>query len=162
MPITAVYAGSFDPFTLGHVDIARRGASLFERVIVAVGTNPAKRYTFTHLERQEIIADALSDVSNVTVDSFAGLLVDYCHSQQAMVILRGLRSEKDLSFEFPIGLANMNMYPEIQTVCLLSDPKHIYVSSSLVKEIACNGGDAQPYLPTKAFQYLQQTLTNGQ
>ena len=109
MGTVAVYAGSFDPITMGHVDIIRRGATLFDRVIVAVGQNPAKQYTFSLEERMRIIRSAVSGVDNVEVDRFEGLLVDYCKQVGARVILRGLRAVTDFEFEFKIGLANMDM-----------------------------------------------------
>jgi len=160
MPTVAVYAGSFDPITLGHVDIVRRGATLFDEVIVAVGQNPAKRYTFDLAERIRIIEDALSDVANVRVDSFDGLLVDYCRKVDARVILRGLRAVTDFEFEFKIGLANMDMAPKIQTVFLLTEPRMLFVSSSLVREIASHGGDIRRYVPVAAAEALERKYGN--
>jgi pantetheine-phosphate adenylyltransferase len=155
MHTVAVYAGSFDPITLGHVDIVRRGATLFEEVIVAVGQNPAKRYTFDLAERVRIIEDALRDVPNVRVDVFDGLLVDYCAKVGARVILRGLRAVTDFEFEFKIGLANMDMAPSIQTVFLLTEPSMLFVSSSLVREIASHKGDVSKYVPRAAADALR-------
>ena len=155
MPTVAVYAGSFDPITLGHVDIVRRGATLFDEVIVAVGQNPAKRYTFGLEQRGGIIEDALCDVSNVRVDVFDGLLVDYCRRVGARVILRGLRAVTDFEFEFKIGLANMDMAPAIQTVFLLTEPSMLFVSSSLIREIASHQGDVSKYVPTAAADALR-------
>jgi len=154
MHTVAVYAGSFDPITLGHVDIVRRGATLFEEVIVAVGQNPAKRYTFDLAERVRIIESALADVPNVRVDVFEGLLVDYCKKVDARVILRGLRAVTDFEFEFKIGLANMDMAPTIQTVFLLTEPSMLFVSSSLIREIASHKGDVRKYVPKAAADAL--------
>lgn len=151
---TAVYAGSFDPITLGHVDIVRRGATLFDRVVIAVGQNPAKRYTFDLEERIRIIRSALAGIDNIEVDSFDGLLVDYCRRVNADVILRGLRAVTDFEFEFKIGLANMDMAPDIQTVFLLTEPRMLFVSSSLVREIASHGGDIRRYVPEEAAAAL--------
>ena len=151
---TAVYAGSFDPITLGHVDIVRRGATLFDRVVIAVGQNPAKRYTFDLEERIRIIRSALQGIDNIEVDSFDGLLVDYCRRVNADVILRGLRAVTDFEFEFKIGLANMDMAPDIQTVFLLTEPRMLFVSSSLVREIASHGGDIRRYVPEEAAAAL--------
>jgi pantetheine-phosphate adenylyltransferase len=156
MGTVAVYAGSFDPITMGHVDIVRRGATLFDRVIVAVGQNPAKRYTFDLEERMRIIRSAISDVPNVEVDRFEGLLVDYCQQVGARVILRGLRAVTDFEFEFKIGLANMDMAPDIQTVFLLTEPRMLFVSSSLVREIASHGGDIRRYVPEEAARALEK------
>lgn len=156
---TAVYAGSFDPITLGHVDIVRRGATLFDRVVIAVGQNPAKHYTFDLQERIRIIRSALAGIDNIEVDSFDGLLVDYCRRVNADVILRGLRAVTDFEFEFKIGLANMDMAPDIQTVFLLTEPRMLFVSSSLVREIASHGGDIRRYVPEEAAAALLERYT---
>ena len=158
----AVYAGSFDPFTFGHLDIARRGAKMFDKLIIALGCNPAKRYLLDYKQRKSIIEDALSDHHNVEVTAFDGLLVDYCKKVNANIILRGLRSEKDLSFEFPIGLANMDMAPNIESIFLLSNPNYIFISSSLIKEIAMNGGDVTSYLPPKAVELVLNAFAKDQ
>ncbi len=156
MPRVAVYAGSFDPITLGHVDIVRRGATLFDEVIVAVGQNPAKRYSFGIEERVAIIEAALADVPNARVDVFDGLLVDYCQKVGARVILRGLRAVTDFEFEFKIGLANMDMAPDIETVFLLTEPTMLFVSSSLIREISSHGGDVSRYVPKAAAEALHR------
>lgn len=150
----AVYAGSFDPMTFGHLDIVTRGSELFDELIVAVGENPKKRYTLSLDERVGIIDSATSHLSNVSITTFQGLLVDFCQSNKANVILRGLRAVTDFEFEFQIGLANMDMAPQIETVFLLSEPKNIFISSSLIKEIAINGGSVSKYLPAAAEQAL--------
>ncbi len=154
----AVLAGSFDPITLGHMDILERGLQLFDEVIVACGNNPAKRTMFTHEERLEILRSCTAELPGARVDAFQGLLVDYCRTVDATVILRGLRAVSDFEFEFQIGLANMDMAPAIQTVFLLTEPSHIFVSSSLIKEIAQNGGDVSRYLPRPALVALQGKL----
>jgi len=153
-PKIAVYAGSFDPITYGHLNIARRGATLFDQIIVAVGENPKKRYTFSLNERIDMIEKAVMDIPNIKVMAFQGLLVDFCHRVNANIILRGLRAATDFDFEFQIGLANMDMAPDIETVFLLSEPKNIFISSSLVKEIASHHGDVQQYLPKHAYEAL--------
>lgn len=152
MSITAVYAGSFDPFTNGHLDIARRAARLFGELVIAVGDNPAKRYLLPLQERTGIISAVTADIGNVRVDTFGGLLVDYGKQIGATVIVRGLRSGKDLDFEMPIGMANRDMAPGIESVFLLSDPATIFVSSSIVREIATYGGDISRYVPAAAAQ----------
>ena len=150
----AVYAGSFDPITNGHLDVARRAALLFDRVVLAVGENPAKRYRLSLEDRLSVVREATADIPNATVDSFRGLLVDYCRSQGATAIVRGLRAVTDFEFEFQIGLANRDMAPEVETVFLLTDPRHIFISSSIVKEIAANGGDVTRYIPPAAARAL--------
>lgn len=156
--IRAVYAGSFDPCTHGHLDIVRRASRLFDEVVIAVGTNPAKRYLLGSEDRIAVLREVTADLANVRVDHFEGLLVDYCRQIGAGVILRGLRASTDFDFEFQIGLANMDMAPAIETVFLLTDPKHIFISSSLVKEIAVNGGDVSRYLPPPALAAMLRAL----
>ena len=154
----AVYAGSFDPITSGHMDLVRRATSLFDEVILAVGNNPAKRYLLSTDERVEVMKACTETLSNVSVDVFSGLLIDFCRARNAGFILRGLRAVTDFEFEFQIGLANMDMSPDIETVFLLTEPKNIFVSSSLVKEIAVNGGNVSKYLPEAAHQALMKAI----
>lgn len=154
----AVYAGSFDPVTYGHLDVIRRGATLFDEVIVAIGHNIRKSRTLSLETRLAVLRDAVRDLPNVRVDHFEGLLIRYCETIEATAILRGLRAVTDFEFEFQIGLANHDMAPNIQTVFLLSDPKHIFVSSSLIKDIAINGGDGSAYLPPFAWEALKTAL----
>ncbi len=155
---TAVYAGSFDPVTHGHLDLVRRACRLFDKVILAVGANPSKRTLLSVEQRLEILRSCTSDLPEVQVDAFTGLLVDYCAKKDAQAILRGLRAVSDFEFEFQIGLANMDMAPEIETVFLLTEPRNIFISSSLIKEIAANGGDVSRYVPPEAFKALQEAL----
>ena len=157
----AVYAGSFDPITFGHLDVAKRGARLFDRVILAVGENPNKQYLLPYEQRMHIVEEATSQVGNIEVQKFSGLLVDYCRSIGACAILRGLRAVTDFEFEFQIGLANMDMAPDIETVFLLTEPSNIFISSSLVKEIASNGGNVQRYIPTPALQALNEAFSGN-
>ena len=154
----AVYAGSFDPITNGHMDLVKRAAGLFDRVVLAIGSNPAKQYLLNIDERKAVLKECTASLSNVSVDTFEGLLVDYCKTIEARVILRGLRAVTDFEFEFQIGLANMDMAPEVETVFLLSEPKNIFISSSLVREIAENGGSVQRYLPKPAHEALHRAI----
>lgn len=154
----AVYAGSFDPMTNGHLDILRRGAGLFDELIVAVGHNPNKRGLLALDERLAVLRAVVSPIHNVRVDVFEGLLVDYCRSVGAAAILRGLRTVTDFEFEFKIGLANRDMAPEIETVFLFTDPTMLFVSSSLVREIATYGGDVSRYVPEAAHGPLMAAL----
>jgi pantetheine-phosphate adenylyltransferase len=153
---TAVYAGSFDPITLGHLDIIERGSGIFEDVVIGVGDNSAKRYALDKDQRVELVREVTQDLANVRVDSFDGLLVDFCQSIGAEVIIRGLRAVTDFEFEFQIGLANRDMAPEIETVFLLPAPRHIFISSSLVKEIFVNGGDVSAYVPAPTVDALRR------
>lgn len=154
----AVYAGSFDPFTLGHLNVLKRGCVLFEHVVLAIGTNVHKQRALPLDVRLDLLRDETRTMHQVEVSTFDGLLVDYCRAIGAGVILRGLRSTTDLEFEFPIGLANMDLAPQVQTVFLLADPQHLFVSSSLVKEITLCGGDASAYVPAATWRTLRATL----
>lgn len=151
----AVYAGSFDPVTHGHLDMIRRGTKLFDEVIVAIGHNIRKERTLPLAVREQVLREVTADIPGVRVDVYEGLLVDYCRRVGACAILRGLRAVTDFEFEFQIGLANMDMAPDIETVFLLTEPRNIFVSSSLVKEIALNGGDVTRYLPEVALAALK-------
>lgn len=155
---TAVYAGSFDPVTLGHLDLVRRACRLFDSVVLAVGANPNKRTLLSVEERMDVLRACTGDLPEVRIDSFTGLLVDYCARVEANAILRGLRAVSDFEFEFQIGLANMDMAPDIETVFLLTEPRNIFISSSLVKEIASNGGDVSRYVPPAALSALTEAL----
>ncbi len=155
----AVYAGSFDPITLGHLDVIRRGARLFDEVIVAVGDNPRKSRTLDLATRLAVLSEVCAPIPNVRIDKFDGLLVHYCQRVGAGAILRGLRAVTDFEFEFQTGLANMDMAPEIETVFLLTEPRHIFVSSSLIKEIAANGGQAARYLPEASWRALAHAMS---
>ncbi len=151
----AVYAGSFDPVTLGHLDIIRRGAGVFERVVVGVGENPAKRYLLPKDVRIATLCEVTREIPNVEVRCFSGLLVDFCREIGAGVILRGLRAVADFEFEFQAGLANRDMAPGIEPVFLLPAPRFIFISSSLVKEILVSGGDVSPYVPPATLAALR-------
>ena len=154
----AIYAGSFDPVTVGHLDVVRRGAALFQELVVAVGMNPAKRYTFDLDQRMELVAKVTGDLPNVRVVAFRGLLIDAARKEGATVILRGLRALSDFDNEFRNGLANRDM-SGLETLFMLTDPEHLFVSSSIVKEIAFNGGDVSRYVPPEvvaAFDALDR------
>ena len=154
----AVYAGSFDPMTMGHLDLARRGATLFDEVILAIGENPAKRYLLDFEQRTALAREAIAGIDNIRVTRFSGLLVDYCRAVGAGAILRGLRPASDFHFEYQIGIANMDMAPDIETVFLLGSPENLFISSSLVKEIAAGGGDVSRYLPAPILEPVLTAL----
>lgn len=154
----AVYAGSFDPFTLGHLDVAIRGAKLVDTLVIAIGNNPAKKYMLSYEERVEVIQEACQELPNFEIKQFHGLLVDFCQKIEANIILRGIRSEKDLSFETPIALANKKLEPEIETVFLLANPSLQFVSSSLAKEVALFHGDISHFLTPLAEKKIKQKL----
>lgn len=154
----AVYAGSFDPITLGHLDLIQRASSMFDEVVIAIGHNARKQRTLPLETRLDLLRAVTADIPNVSVDHFEGLLVHYCQRIGAHTILRGLRAVTDFEFEFQIGLANKDMAPHIETVFLLTDPRHIFISSSLIKEIAANGGDAWRYLPPPSWVALAKNM----
>jgi len=137
---TAVYPGSFDPVTNGHLDIIERAARLFERVIVAVFKNPAKIPLFTQEERVAILRQTTQHLPNVEIDSFDGLLVNYARQHNAEVVIRGLRAMSDFENEFQMALTNRQLNPDIETVFLMTSSKYSFLSSSAVKEIASFGG----------------------
>lgn len=151
----AIYAGSFDPVTLGHTAIIERAAKLYAKVTVALGVNPNKTGLFSFDERIELLSAGLAHVKNVEIDRFEGLLIDYCKSKSAGVIVRGLRMLTDFEYEFQLGLANRDLAPEIETDFLFTASEHVYISSSLVKEIAQNGGDVGRYVPPAVLQALK-------
>lgn len=135
----AVYAGSFDPVTLGHEDIVRRGARLFDRVVVGVGINPDKRPLFTAEERQELLRKVLVDLPNVSVECFTGLTVDFSQQCGATVMLRGVRTVSDIEAEFTMALANRTLVPQLETVFLMAADRYSHISSTLIKQIAHMG-----------------------
>ncbi|ABZ84710.1 pantetheine-phosphate adenylyltransferase [Heliomicrobium modesticaldum Ice1] len=143
----AVYPGSFDPITKGHMDIVERAAQIFHEVIVAVVINPNKKPLFTMDERVEMIRMAVSHISNVRVESFSGLLVDFTRKQGARAIVRGLRAVSDFEVEFQMALMNKRLYPEVETVFMATHTDYAFLSSSMVKEVASFGGDVSDYLP---------------
>lgn len=153
----AIYAGSFDPLTVGHLDVIQRGVGLFDRLVVAVGLNSAKRYWFSLDERVAMARAATGHLDSVEIVSFTGLLVDAARTHDAQVILRGLRALSDFDLEFRNGLANRDL-SGLETLFMLTDPAHLFVSSSIVKEIAVNGGDVGPYVPEPVRDAINQRL----
>jgi len=151
-----VYAGSFDPFTNGHLDIALRAANLVDELIIAIGVNPAKKGFFTVEERKSIIASVTESAGNISIDVFQGLLVQYCKDKSAATIFRGLRNAQDFEFEATLGRANRYLEPNIETVLLLSSTDSIFVSSSLMKEIVLNGGSVKGLVPELAVELFTQ------
>ncbi len=145
--LVAVYPGSFDPITNGHVDIVERAAPLFDHVIVAVGKHSSKPGYFTLTERVELIARSIAHVHNASAAGFEGLVVEFCRERQARMIIRGLRAVGDFESEFQMGLANRDLAPEIETVFLLPKADQMFISSSLVREIAGHRGEFERYVP---------------
>ena len=150
----AVYAGSFDPVTYGHIDVMERASKLFQSVVVAVGVHPTRSPLFPLKERLKLIAEVAQPYDNVTVKSFDGLLIDFCESIGARVIVRGLRAATDFEYELQIAHANADLTPEIDTIFLPTRTNYGFVSASLVREIAVHGGDVSRYAPPCVIKAL--------
>jgi pantetheine-phosphate adenylyltransferase len=153
---TAIYPGSFDPFTKGHLDVVQRAARLFDRVIVAVAMNAGKSPLFTLEERREMVEQSIGQIPNVEADTFDGLLVDYVHRCSAQAVLRGLRAISDFEFEFQMALMNRKLNEEFETIFMMPKDTYTFLSSRIVKEIARLGGNVSPFVPP----HVQSALTN--
>jgi pantetheine-phosphate adenylyltransferase len=155
---TAVYPGSFDPLTNGHLDIIRRGTRLFDRVVVAVLENEGKSPLFSVAERKELIARCTSGIAGVDVQSFNGLLVDFMRSVKASVVVRGIRAVSDYEYELQMALMNRELDPEVETIFMLPAVEFTYVSSRLVKEVFRLGGDVARLVPPAVLDSLKARL----
>ena len=156
MERTAIYPGSFDPVTNGHVDIVERGLKIFDKIIVAILRNPTKEALFTVEERKEMIETSLNRNSNVEIDVFDGLLVDYAKKRNAVAILRGMRAVSDFEYEFQLALMNRKLNREIQTVFLMTGLRWIFISSSIIKEAASFGGNINGMVPPIVSRKLKE------
>ncbi len=145
--LKAIYPGTFDPVTYGHLDIIKRAAKIFREVTVVVMNNPRKKPLFNLDERLKMLKETVKDIENVKVDSHSGLLVQYVEEHSAKVVIRGLRALEDFEYEFEMALANREMYPELENVYLMTDLKYLFVSSSMVKEIAQFKGELKKWVP---------------
>jgi len=143
----AIFPGSFDPFTVGHESIVRRATRLFDKIIIMIGHNTSKKSFFPLEKREKWINQIFADDENISVRTFEGLTVDFCRKVGAQYILRGLRTSADFEFERAIAQINKQMYPEIETVFLLTIPEHTPVNSTIVRDIILHGGDASRFLP---------------
>ncbi len=152
----AIYPGTFDPITNGHLDIIERGAQLFDRLVVAVTNNLSKNPVFTVPERMDMIRRLTSDFPNVEVDSFSGLLVDYAGARGACALLRGLRAISDFEYEFQMALVNRKLSHGIATVFLMAHEKYTYLNSTIVREVAKLGGEVESFVPPLVKDRLQQ------
>ncbi len=151
----AIYPGSFDPVTNGHLDIAERGLKLFDKVIVAILQNPVKSFLFTVEERLEMLELSFQKYPNIEVEIFDGLLVDYAAKRKSHAILRGMRAVSDFGYEFQLALMNRRLNREVQTVFLMTGFRWIFTSSSIIKEAARFGGDIKDMVPPIANQKLK-------
>lgn len=155
---TAIYPGSFDPLTNGHLDVVQRATKLFDRVIVAVAKNESKQPLFSLQERRRMVARAIRHLSNVEADAFEGLLVEYVESRGAQAVIRGLRAVSDFEFEFQLALMNRKLNERIETIFMMPKDTYTFLSSRIVKEIALLGGDVSAFVPAHVRTALMARL----
>jgi pantetheine-phosphate adenylyltransferase len=161
MPVKALYPGTFDPPTNGHIDLIQRGAKIFARLTVAILVNPVKNPLFTLEERVEMLKEATAGISHVRVATFNGLMVDFARSQGATAVLRGIRAISDYEYEFQMALMNRRLAPDIETVFLQPAGRYSFVSSRMVKEVVGLGGDVSGLVPANVLKRLRVRMKNG-
>ncbi len=157
----AIYAGTFDPLTLGHCDLIYRSAEIFQRVILAVSTNVNKSPMFTTEERLAMAREVVKDLRNVEVDTFDGLLIEYARRRHARVLIRGLRAYSDFEYEFQMALTNRKLNPHIETLFMMPKEVHSYVSSSTVREVAGFGGNVADFVPPPVVDAVKRKLAQA-
>ena len=156
----AIYPGTFDPVTHGHIDLIKRGTKIFDKLIVAVAHNPDKNPLFTVFERVDMLKEITKDMKNVEVDDFGGLLVDYARIKEANVVLRGVRAFSDFEYEFQMALTNRKLAPETETIFMMPNESFSYVSSRTIKQIASMNGDISKFVPEVVQEYLKKKLNS--
>ncbi len=154
----AMYPGSFDPITLGHLDVIKRAAGMVDTLYVVVMRNPAKKYFFTTEERVKLVEESVRDIPNVIVDSHEGLLVDYAKKMGIRVVIRGLRAITDFEYELQMANANRKLFPGLETVFFMTDEKYSFISSTLVKEVATLGGDISGWVPKAVLNAFKEKI----
>ena len=159
---TALYPGTFDPLTNGHLSLIRRGCEVFDHLIVAVADNTPKKPLFSHEERVSMACEALKDMPNVTVEPFSGLTVEYAAQRGACALLRGLRTVSDFEYEFQLALMNRRLQRHIQTIFLMTDYQWLFISSTIVKAAASHGADIKGLVPENVRQALLQKYQQGE
>ena len=157
----AIYPGSFDPVTNGHLDLIERALGLFDEVIVGVADNEAKSPLFTTSERVDLIRSSIGDQPGLSVEPLNGLLVDFCTRREAFVVIRGLRAVSDFEFEFQMALTNRRLQPKIETIFLTPKEDCIFLSSRIVKEVARLGGDVTPFVAPPVLRSLREKFPKG-
>jgi pantetheine-phosphate adenylyltransferase len=157
----AIYPGSFDPVTNGHIDIVERASQMFDKIIVAILYNPNKKSLFTMEERMEMLKESMKEIPGLEFDTFAGLLVDYAKSRSAVAILRGMRAVSDFEYEFQLALMNRKLNRDVQTVFLMTGLRWIFTSSSIIKEAASFGGDISDMVPPIVNDRIKLKLRSG-
>jgi pantetheine-phosphate adenylyltransferase len=155
---TVVYPGSFDPLTNGHLDIIRRAAKLFDNVIVGIANNEEKKALFSLKERVQLVEQSISELPNVRVDSFSGLLVDYVEKAGGQAVIRGLRAISDFEFEFQLALMNRKLNERVETIFMMPKETYTFLSSRIIKEIARLGGDVKAFVPAQVEAALKKKL----
>jgi len=158
MSVTALYPGTFDPPTNGHIDLIQRGARLFDHLIVSILNNPGKDPLFSVEERAEMLREAISGMNNVSVATFDGLMVDFAHQQGAKAVLRGIRAISDYEYEFQMALMNRRLAPDIETVFLQPAGRYSFVSSRMLKQVFAFGGDVSGLVPPNVLKRLQSRI----
>lgn len=153
---TAIFAGSFDPPTYGHLDIIRRGSSLFDKLIVVVAINSAKKYLFSDQERIDLLTEMVKPFGNVSVEPCSSLIVNFAKEHDANVLLRGVRNSADFSYEFDLAMMNRGLAPDMETVFLPTSPEYFVVRSSGIKEMAAFGGDVSKMVPPVVEEALKK------
>lgn len=154
---TAIYPGSFDPITKGHLDILKSGTEIFDKVIIAVARNSEKNAFLTVDERVKLIKESVKDIPNVEVDSFEGLTIDYARAKGAQILLRGLRAVSDFEYEMQLSQTNSALSKDVKTVFLITKPKYNFISSSTIREIYLNNGDISMFVPEPVYEYLSKS-----
>ncbi len=156
----AIYPGSFDPITNGHLDIATRAAKLFDKLIIGIYDTPNKHLLFTTKERVELARQAVVGLANVEVKSFRGLTIDFAKKVKAQTMVRGLRMSGDFEREFDMAMMNRRLFPELELVCLMANPEYQFLSSSLLKEAASLGGNIKDFVPKHVAAVLRRKVKN--
>lgn len=157
--ITALYPGSFDPLTNGHIDIIKRGKKIFDRLVIGIGINRTKTPLFTNEERFDILTTVLTDlniIDNIDIVNYEGLLMDFAKAQNAQVVVRGLRAVSDFEYEFAIAQMNKCLNPSVETVFMMASEQYSFISSALIKEVAKLGGDVSAKIHPYVFQKLKE------
>ena len=159
--VVAVYPGTFDPLTRGHEDLVRRASTIFDTIVLAIAESRPKRTFFSLQERIDMAREVLPDVNNLEVVGFSGLLIDFVRKHGARVVLRGLRAVSDFEYEFQLAGMNRNLYPEMETMFLTPSEQHMFISATLVREIASLGGDVSKFVHPHVQKRLKAKVTSG-
>ncbi|MBA5850507.1 pantetheine-phosphate adenylyltransferase [Clostridium sp. cel8] len=154
----AIYPGSFDPITNGHLDIIKRSAKIFDELTVVVSVNPNKKGLFNYNERVCMIEKVIKDIKNVKVDTFNGLLTDYMKDKNCKVIVKGLRAVSDFEYEFQMSLINKKLFPDMETLFMMASSENLYISSSSVKQVALFGGSIEGLVPDEIASYVLEKI----